>query len=224
LGVKTSADDAVRNHVKTTLRASARILALNLAALAGVLTVSAAGIPAPEAPAQDVIAAQGVVVGDGYAIQAGRITAAAGADFAFDTPSISVAEKVAPVAVSHRRAVSHNPAPPSVAGNAVLEEAAKYVGTPYRAGGSTPAGFDCSGFVSYVFRALGVSLPRSSAAYWNVGTRVSAADARPGDLIVSSGHVAIYAGGSMQIDSPRPGKTVQFRQIWQSSYVFVRVG
>ncbi len=210
--------------MKTTLRASARILALNVAALAGVLTVSGAGIPAPEAPAQDAIAAQGVVVGDGYAIQAGRITAAAGADFAFDSPSISVAEKVAPVAVSHRRAVSRNPSPPSVAGNAVLEEAAKYVGTPYLAGGSTPAGFDCSGFVSYVFRQLGVSLPRSSAAYWNVGTRVSAADARPGDLIVSRGHVAIYAGGSTEIDAPRPGKTVQFRQIWQTSYIFVRVG
>lgn len=211
--------------MKTTLRASARILALNVAALAAVLTVSGAGIPAPEAPAQDAIAAQGIVAGDGYAIQAGRITAAAGADFAFDTPSISVAEKVAPapIPVSHKRAVVRNPAPPSVAGNAVLEEAAKYVGTPYRAGGSTPAGFDCSGFVSYVFGALGISLPHSSAAYWNVGTRVSAADARPGDIIVSSGHVAIYAGGSTEIDSPRPGKTVQFRQIWQSSYIFVRV-
>ena len=185
--------------------------------------MSGAGIPAPEAPAQDVIAAQGVVLADGYAIQAGRITAAADAGFAYETPSISVAEKVAPVAVAHRRPVGGNP-PASVAGNAILEEAAKYVGTPYRAGGSTPAGFDCSGFVSYVFRALGVSLPRSSGAYWNVGTRVSAADARPGDLIVSDGHVSIYAGGSTQIDSPRPGKTVQFRQIWQSSYIFVRVG
>lgn len=209
--------------MKTTLRASARILALNVAALAGVLTVSGAGIPAPEAPAQDVIAAQGVVLADGYAIQAGRITAAANAGFAFESPSISVAAKVAPVAVSHRRSVGGNP-PASVAGNAILEEAAKYVGTPYRAGGSTPAGFDCSGFVSYVFRALDVSLPRSSGAYWNVGTRVSEADAQPGDLIVSDGHVSIYAGGSMQIDSPRPGKTVQFRTIWQSSYIFVRVG
>lgn len=210
--------------MKTTLRASARLLTLNVAALAGVLTVSGAGIPAPDAPTQNAIAAQGVVVGDGYVIQAGRITAAAGADFAFDTPSISVAEKVAPVVVSHRRTIGRNPAPASVSGNAVLEEAAKYVGTPYLAGGSTPDGFDCSGFVSYVFRALGVSLPHSSAAYYNIGTRVSAADAQPGDLIVSRGHVAIYAGGSMQIDSPRPGKTVQFRQIWQSSYVFVRVG
>ncbi len=210
--------------MKTTLRASARILALNVAALAGVLTVSGAGIPAPDAPAQNAIAAQGVVVGDGYVIQAGRITAAAGADFAFDTPSISVAEKVAPVVVSHRRTIGRNPAPASVSGNAVLEEAAKYVGAPYRVGGTTPDGFDCSGFVSYVFRALGVSLPHSSAAYYNIGTRVSAEDAQPGDLIVSRGHVAIYAGGSMQIDSPRPGKTVQFRQIWQSSYVFVRVG
>ena len=209
--------------MKTTLRAPARILALNVAALAGVLTVSGAGIPAPVAPAQEAIAAQGVVVADGYAIQAGRITAASGADFAFDSPPISVAEKVAPVVVAHRRAIGGNP-PASVAGNAVLEEAAKYVGTPYRVGGSTPDGFDCSGFVSYVFRQLGISLPRSSSAYWNVGTRVAPADAQPGDLIVSNGHVAIYAGGSTEIDAARPGETIQFHHIWQTSYIIVRVG
>lgn len=138
-------------------------------------------------------------------------------------PTVSVAAKVAPVPVAAVRAVRRNPAPASVAGNAVLEEAAKFVGTPYRTGGSTPAGFDCSGFVQYVYAALGVSLPRTSGAYYHFGTRVSAADALPGDLIVSSGHVAIYAGGNMQIDSPRPGETIQFRGIWQSNYIFVRV-
>ncbi|WP_456825339.1 NlpC/P60 family protein [Cellulomonas sp. P5_E12] len=114
--------------------------------------------------------------------------------------------------------------PQSVAGNAVLEVAARYVGTPYVSGGSTPAGFDCSGFVSYVYAQLGISLPRTSSGIKAAGTVISRADAQPGDLIWSPGHISIYAGGNDQIDSPRPGKTIQFRAIWQSSPVFIRIG
>jgi len=120
--------------------------------------------------------------------------------------------------------VSSAAVPQSVAGNAVLEIAARYVGTPYVSGGSTPAGFDCSGFVSYVYAQLGVSLPRTSSGIKAAGTVISRADAQPGDLIWSPGHISIYAGGNDQIDSPRPGKTVQFRAIWQSSPVFIRIG
>ena len=117
-----------------------------------------------------------------------------------------------------------SPVPQSVAGNAVLEIAARYVGVPYVSGGTTPSGFDCSGFTSYVYAQLGISLPRTSSAQRYAGQVVSRADALPGDLIWSPGHIGIYAGGNMQIDSPRPGKTIQFRAIWQSSPLFIRVG
>ncbi|OZB49068.1 MAG: glycoside hydrolase [Cellulomonas sp. 14-74-6] len=113
--------------------------------------------------------------------------------------------------------------PASVAGSAVLQVAARYVGVPYVYGGATPSGFDCSGFVQYVYAQLGIKLPRTAEAQGTVGTVVSRADAQPGDLIVSPGHIGIYAGGNMQIDSPRPGKTVQFRAIWQTNPVYVRV-
>lgn len=124
---------------------------------------------------------------------------------------------------TERVQVVNNPVPQTVAGNAVLEIAARYVGVPYVYGGASPSGFDCSGFTSYVYGQLGISLPRSSSAQRNVGQVISREDALPGDLIWSPGHVAIYAGGNTQIDAPRPGKTVQFRAIWQSSPIFIRV-
>jgi len=120
--------------------------------------------------------------------------------------------------------VASNPVPQSVSGNAVLEIAARYVGVPYVSGGTTPDGFDCSGFTSYVYAQLGISLPRTSSSQRNAGTVVSRADAQPGDLIWSPGHVGIYAGGNQMIDAPRPGKTVQFRSIWQSNPTFIRIG
>lgn len=113
--------------------------------------------------------------------------------------------------------------PQAVKGNKVLEIAARYVGVPYRSGGTSPKGFDCSGFTQYVFGKLGISLPRTTSSQKNAGTVVSRKDAKPGDIIWSPGHVGIYAGDNMQIDAPRPGKTIQFRSIWQSSPVFIRI-
>lgn len=160
------------------------------------------------------------------------VTAPAAAQWTLDVDSVTAVKPAPPKVVRStvqtsrsavRVAVANNPAPPSVAGSAVLQIAARYVGTPYVYGGSTPAGFDCSGFVQYVYAQLGISLPRTASADRYAGVVVSAADARPGDLIWSPGHVAIYAGGGMEIDAPRPGKTVQFRALWQSNPVFIRV-
>ena len=116
------------------------------------------------------------------------------------------------------------PVPASASGSAILDVAGRYVGVPYVSGGTTPDGFDCSGFTSYVFAQLGINLPRTSSAQALAGTVVSRADAQPGDLIYSPGHIAIYAGGNSQIDAPRPGKTIQFREIWQSNPTFIRIG
>lgn len=137
--------------------------------------------------------------------------------------SRSQARTAAPAAAAPA-ATTGAPAPASANGSAVIEIASRYVGVPYLYGGTTPNGFDCSGFTSYVFAQLGVSLPRTSASQRNVGTVVSRADAQPGDLIWHPGHVGIYAGGDTMVDAPQPGGTVQFRAIYFSNPVFIRVG
>ncbi|MBO0609131.1 C40 family peptidase [Myceligenerans salitolerans] len=114
--------------------------------------------------------------------------------------------------------------PASAAGSAVLEVAMRYLGVPYVWGGSTPSGFDCSGFTSYVYAQVGVSLPRTSSEQRYAGTEVPFSQAQPGDLLWSPGHIAIYAGDGMQIEAPVPGKTVRYTQIWQSNPIVLRVG
>ena len=101
-------------------------------------------------------------------------------------------------------------------------------GVPYRAGGSTPRGFDCSGFTMYVFRKVGVRLPHSATAQMHKAHRISRSSARKGDLVFfrSGGrayHVGIYAGGNKVLHSPRPGGRVSTVNIWTSNVSFGRV-
>lgn len=117
---------------------------------------------------------------------------------------------------------------PSGFGARVLAMAARYAGSPYVYGGTTPSGFDCSGYVGYVFGQLGISLPRTAAAMYSATTRVSASDVRPGDLVfVHKGggvsHVAIYAGGGYWWEASRPGTPVGKHRAWTSSVSYGRV-
>ncbi len=93
----------------------------------------------------------------------------------------------------------------------LIDEAITYLGTPYRYGGTTPAGFDCSGFTSYVYRnVLGMELPRSAAAQSGMAESISLDDAERGDLLFWGGrggvyHTGIYLGDGEYIHAAASG-------------------
>jgi cell wall-associated NlpC family hydrolase len=107
----------------------------------------------------------------------------------------------------------------SLDGKAVMSIANDYNGVPYVWGGTTPKGFDCSGYTKYVFGKLGVTLPRTAGAQFSWSKRVQKDDRKVGDLMFWHGkggvyHVAIYAGDGKMWDSPRPGRSVSKKEIW----------
>ncbi|MFT8608869.1 MAG: LysM peptidoglycan-binding domain-containing protein [Liquorilactobacillus nagelii] len=113
----------------------------------------------------------------------------------------------------------------SVSASSVISYAEQFVGVPYVSGGTSPSGFDCSGFVQYVYAHFGVSLPRTSEAQSTIGSAVSVSSAQPGDLLFWGGqgsawHVGIYVGGSSYIAAPTTGKSVAVKsfQYFQPSF------
>lgn len=102
-------------------------------------------------------------------------------------------------------------APPvSSAAGGIVGTAQSMLGVPYVFGGTTPAGFDCSGFTQWVFAQHGISLPRIAGAQSSVGSAVSVGDIQPGDLIVWPGHTGIYAGNGQMIHAPTAGSSVSY--------------
>lgn len=101
-------------------------------------------------------------------------------------------------------------------GEKIVRTAKRYIGVPYRHGGETPRGFDCSGYVMYVYKENGIQLPRSVKQQYQAGRRVSKGALRPGDLIFFKtsrkrlSHVGIYVGDGRFLHAPRSGKRVSY--------------
>jgi len=141
---------------------------------------------------------------------AAPVQAALGTDFSSD-PSASVD--------------TSTPVPSSQYGG-VVGVAMQYLGTPYVWGGSSPGGFDCSGFVMYVYGQVGVSLPHYAAAQYSAGVPVSRDQLQPGDLVFFDGlgHVGIYIGGGQFVHAPHTGDVVKISSLYDSWYAATYVG
>lgn len=108
-------------------------------------------------------------------------------------------------------------------GSEIVAYSKKFYGVPYVSGGSTPSGFDCSGFTSYVYRQFGVSLPRTASGQATVGTTVSKNELLPGDLVFFNtyggiSHVGIYIGGGEFIHATVPGDVVRTSSLNSAYY------
>ncbi|MEH0146527.1 C40 family peptidase [Corynebacterium sp. Q4381] len=136
------------------------------------------------------------------------------------TPSAAAPPKVSPSAVPSRTQpasveVVHAPptvdpmgqsgssAGPTPAAQAAVAAAKSQIGTPYVWGGAAPGGFDCSGLTSWAYRQAGVEIPRTAAAQ-TVGRQVSYNELLPGDLVLWTGHAAMYVGDGMMVEAGSP--------------------
>ena len=126
-----------------------------------------------------------------------------------------------------------SPSAPSADGSQILAEAQKYLGVPYRSGGASPDGFDCSGLVYYVLKQVGISAYRTPADQYRQGTSVEKSDLQEGDIVFfantyASGisHVGIYAGNGQFIHAPNSRSTVSYSDLtsgyWAQHYYGAR--
>lgn len=108
---------------------------------------------------------------------------------------------------------------PDVVGERAARYALEMKGKPYRYGGNTPRGFDCSGLVQYSYARAGARVPRTTEALWDASHRVPTRQLRTGDLLFfnqngkRSAHVAIYLGEDRFVHAPATGKNVSLANL-----------
>jgi cell wall-associated NlpC family hydrolase len=119
------------------------------------------------------------------------------------------------------------PLPDGSKASQVIGIAMQYLGIPYVWGGSSPStGFDCSGFVAYVYAQIGIYLPHHAASQFNYGVPVAREDLQPGDLVFFNGlgHMGMYIGGGQFIHAPHTGDVVKISGLYEDWYASTYVG
>lgn len=123
---------------------------------------------------------------------------------------------------SKRHAVSE-PSKRLSVGERAAAVALDQVGVPYRYGGTSPNGFDCSGLVQYSYTQAGVRVPRTTRQLWSAVHTVGRGDLQPGDLLFFSiegkmSHVGMYLGGQRFVHAPQSGRTVSVASLESPFY------
>ena len=132
---------------------------------------------------------------------------------------------VTPSAKALKNSANYDKITADVTGKEIVAEAKKYLGVPYVYGGASPSGFDCSGFVYYVYRSLGIKISRTQAEMYEQGRSVSKSELKPGDLVffqntykAGISHVGIYVGDGKFIHSPHSGEVVSYSNLNSDYY------
>lgn len=158
-----------------------------------------------------------------FKVQYGGETGYISPDYVSIVPYKATAAASAPVAVSTS---SGSASTASGTRQQIIDYAAKLLGCKYVYGGNTPSGFDCSGYVKYVFKHFGVDLTRTSANQYANSVRIKKSELKIGDLVFFSqnagsskvGHVGIYVGGGQFIHAAAPGKGVRYDSLNSTYY------
>lgn len=101
--------------------------------------------------------------------------------------------------------------------SSVIKTAISLSGIDYTYGGASPEyGFDCSGFIMYVYYINGVELPHSASAQADLGYVITESEAQPGDLVYWGSHIGFWISPGIMIDSAEPGTVTSIRSIWES--------
>lgn len=136
-----------------------------------------------------------------------------------------------PATKTSREAARGTDAAQPAIGQAAAAIARQQVGVPYRYGGSSPAGFDCSGLVHYAYARAGMRVPRTTGQLWSASRTVGRDDLRTGDLLFFSidgkmSHVGLYLGGQRFVHAPSSGRTVAIASLETPYYdaAFLRAG
>ena len=217
LNPASSLSTAISRSAKPAAKASVVIVVSGGMAASFALPASAATLTTP-------VSTKAPAATDVLAVAAPSVAQAPLASPEFGSIGFSGVDKPKPVrsaTISSSRSATRldlTSQAPAFRSGGVLGIAAGFAGTPYVYGGTTPSGFDCSGFTQYVFDQIGINLPRTAEQQRQFATPVSTP--QPGDLVFFGApayHLGIYAGNGMMWDSPHTGSSVGLRSVYSGA-------
>jgi cell wall-associated NlpC family hydrolase len=205
------------------------VLSSTRASEIGLVPDSGLLISAPDADLRQLTGALKAVLGPQVAVRPLKplSTAPLPTSTASETPTAAGSSSSSAHSTGDTGSTSDSGAASASSGNvdAVIAAARSKLGAPYVYGASGPDSFDCSGFTSWVYRQVGVGLPRTAQEQWLAGQHVSYAQAKPGDILAWAGdpqapgyatHVAIYLGNGQMIHAPHSGTVVSVASVYSS--------